>query len=274
VSGQAVVQRIRASGVKKAMSELSGEFSKSTEPSEEEEQFDPVKHRQDWLKRLADELDKIEPLMPIKLLQDGIEYPQWVINVEREFSQVMLPSAKLKDPGIKMTPKRMGALLGHMCEMAVWLMEWLGAQIEKPDEPKTASASAEALTEEQYESGLKILGSLGDWYLAMRRLAKRALCSCVDQSYEDMTNFLLGYADGFSRKPKTLQVGNIGNPTFEIYVFVLMSWQLIDQLNSVRQFHEVLVKVMGASRVGDQKRVEKICQRIGLTFRKVGRPKK
>jgi hypothetical protein len=260
--------------LKNAMSEPSGKSSNSTEVPKEEVQFDPVKHRQDWLKRLADELDKIEPLMPIKMLPDGIEYPQWVLNVEREFSLVMLPSAKLKDPGIKMTPKRMGALLGHMCEMAVWFMEWLGAQIEKPDEPKTASAPTEALTEEQYESGLKILGSLRDWYLAMRRLAKRALCSCVDQSYEDMTNFLLGYADGFSRKPKTLQVGNIGNPTFEIYVFMLMYWQLIDQLNSVRQFHEVLVKVMGASRVGDQKRVEKICQRIGLTLRKVGRPKK
>jgi hypothetical protein len=64
------------------------------------------------------------------------------------------------------------------------------------------------------------------------------------------------------------------NPTFEIYVFMLIFWQAIDRLDSVRQLHELLVKVFGATRIGDQKRIEKICQRIGLSFRKVGRPKK
>ncbi len=170
-----------------------------------EAQFDPVKHRQDWLKRLADEVDKIEPLMPIKLLPDGIEYPQWVLNVEREFSLVMLPSAKLKEPDIKMTPKRMGALLGHMCEMAVWMMECLVDQMANPAETGTPLP-----TEEQCKSGQAVLNSLHEWYLAMRRLAKRALCSSVDQSYEDMTDFLLGYADAFSRKPMTFKAGNIG----------------------------------------------------------------
>jgi hypothetical protein len=96
-------------------------------------EFSHEEHRTKWLKRLADELDKIEPLMPIKLLPDGIEYPKWVLNVEREFSLVMLPSAKLKDLDFKLTPKRMGALLGHICEMAVWMMEWMNHQIQSPD---------------------------------------------------------------------------------------------------------------------------------------------
>ena len=68
--------------------------------------FDPVKHRQEWLRGLADELDKIEPLMPIKFLPDGINYPQWVLNVEREFSLVMLPCADLKTPDFVITPKK------------------------------------------------------------------------------------------------------------------------------------------------------------------------
>ncbi len=55
---------------------------------------------------------------------------------------------------------------------------------------------------------------------------------------------------------------------------MLMFWRAIERMDSVRQFHEVLLKVFGASRIGDQKRVEKICQRMGLSFRKVGRPKK
>ena len=245
--------------------------------SEITKEFNHEEHRTKWLRRLADELDKLEPLMPFKFLPDGIEYPQWVLNVEREFSLVMLPSAKLKDPDFKLTPKRMGALLGHICEMAVWMMEWMSHQTEnsdKKDETPLAKNSLAKITEEEWGKGLKALDSLADWYNALRRLAKRALCSSVDQTYEDMTDFLLGYSDAFSRKPKTFQVGNIGNPTFEIYVFMLIFWKAIDRLNSVRELHELLVKVFGASRIGDQKRIEKICQRIGLRFRKAGRPKK
>ncbi len=92
--------------------------------SEAAAELTPEEHRAKWLKRLVDELDKIEPLLPIKLLPDGVEYPRWLLNVEREFSLVMLPAAKLKDPDSKVTPKRMGAVLGHMCEMAVWTIEW------------------------------------------------------------------------------------------------------------------------------------------------------
>ncbi|HET7623842.1 MAG TPA: hypothetical protein VFM25_01165 [Verrucomicrobiae bacterium] len=238
------------------------------------EVFDPIAHREKWLRRLVDELDKIEPLMPIKFLPDGIEYPQWVLKVEREFSLVMFPVAKLKDTDFKMTPKRMGALLGHMCESAVWMKDWIQSQFESPDSPGEELAAENTANRDAVKKGAEVLNGLGIWYCAMRRLAKRALCSSVDQTYEDMTDFLLGYADAFSRKPKTFQVGNIGNPTFEIYLFMLMYWPVVNDMDSVRQLHETLVKVFGANRVGDQKRIEKICQRIGLSFRKPGRPKK
>jgi hypothetical protein len=242
--------------------------------SDETAEIDPIKHRQDWLKRLANEVDKIEPLMPIKLLPEGVEYPQWVLNVEREFSLAMLPSAKLKEPDFKITPKRMGAVLGHMCETAVWMMEWLVYQDENTDEVSGTLSRTEPPTEAQYKEGMEVVAGLVVWYGGMRRLAKLALCSCVDQSYEDMTDFLLGYADGFSRKPKTFRVGNLGNSTFEIHVFMLLYWRAVQGMDSVRQLYETLVNILGASRTGEQKRIEKICQRIGLHYRKPGRPKK
>jgi hypothetical protein len=237
--------------------------------SEVTTEFNPQEHRAKWLKRLLDELDKIDVPLSANFLPPGVDYPAWVLKVEREFSLVMLPSAKLKDPDVKLTPKRMGAVLGHMCEIAVWMMECFAHQIENCDEEEK-----NPLTQEELEKGREFLVSLDNWYCAARRLAKRALCSCVDQTYEDMTDFLLGYSDAFSRKPRKFQASSIGNPTFEIYVFMLMFWQAIERMDSVRQLHEVLVKVFGANRMGDQKRIEKICQRIGLSFRKPGRPKK
>jgi hypothetical protein len=107
----------------------------------------------------------------------------------------------------------------------------------------------------------------------MRRLAKIALCSSVDQSYEDMTDFLLAFSKAFACKPKTGAVGDIGNPTFQIFVFMLIRWRFVAGLKSVRELHDVLVRFFGSPCIGELKRIEKICQRIGLHYRKPGRPK-
>jgi hypothetical protein len=236
--------------------------------SQESQPIDLKAHREKWLKRLAAEIEKIESYFPKNNLVIDESCPAWVRKVEQEFSLAMLPAAKLRDSDFEITPKRMGALIGHMCEMAVWMTEWLGSTIENP--PKVISVET---TEEQMEPTKKFFASYEAWFNAMRRLAKLSLCSCVDQTYADMTDFLQGYTDGFSRKPKTFGFGDVGHTAIEIYQFMLVHWRFIDRLGSVREFHELLVKCLGAARVGDQKRVEKICQRVGLNFRKAGRPK-
>ena len=95
--------------------------------------------------------------------------------------------------------------------------------------------------------------------VALMVFSSPALRSAADQTYEDMTEFLLAFSKGFASKPKTLSIANIGNPTFEIYVFMLMYWRIVGALKSVRELHDVLVKVFGAHRIGELKRIEKIC---------------
>jgi hypothetical protein len=212
-------------------------------------ELDSQELRKKWLTRLANEYEKVVRVMPAHFLEGGVEYPRWVERIERELSLVLLPGAKLKAPDTAvMTARRMGALIGHSCAIMVWVLS----------DPKVQ----------------ELYALLAPWYNAARRLAKLSLCSCVDQTYEDMRDFLVGYADGFSRKPKTLKVGELGNTTFEIYLFMLLYWRSVQGMRSVRGLHESLVKIFGANRVGEEKRIEKICQRIGLTFRKAGRPKK
>jgi hypothetical protein len=181
----------------------------------------------------------------------------------------MYPAAKLKEE-LRLTPRRLGAIIGHQCAIAVWMMENLAGDLENPqvvDETK--------VTPEQLQKGEEYLIKLTDkWYPALRRLAKRALCSCVDQPYDDMKEFLLAYAGAFAQKPSGPGSGNFGNTAFEIYNFMLLYWRIVERLDSVHHLHEVLVKVFGPYRSGDLKRTEKICQRIGLHYRKAGRPKK
>ncbi len=237
--------------------------------SEEKTQLDPASHRAKWLRHLGDEYIKLEAFMPVLNFLPDEGCPKWVENIERQVGVTMFPVAKLNEE-LKLTPRRMGAILGHQCAIAVWLMDWLAAELEKPQ-----SVDGSKFTPEQLEKGQELLIKLTEqWYPALRRLAKRALCSCVDQPYDDMKEFLLAYAGAFAQKPRGSGVGSFGNTAFEIYNFMLVYWRIIDRLDSVHHLHEVLVKVFGPYRTGDLTRTEKICQRIELRYRKPGRPKK
>lgn len=223
-----------------------------------------------WLRRLADEFLKLELLFPMDnfLPEEGL--PKWVQNVEREVGATMYPVAKLKDD-LNLTPRRMAAILGHSCAFGVWMMEALVCEIENAQEEIDLSK----YTPEQVEHAAKFVADVvGNWYPALCRLAKRALCSSVDRTYEEMTDFLLAYSQGFSRKPKKMGMADIGNSAFEIYFFMLTYWRFVDSLKSVHELHQFLVKIFGPHRVGELKRVEKICQRIELHYRKPGRPRK
>jgi len=231
--------------------------------------FDPAKRRAAWLRRLADEFIKLESSMPMANFLPDEGCPQWVDYLEREVGATMYPVAKLKEE-LKLTPRRLGAIIGHQCAVAVWMMEWLAAESKNPQILDDAK-----VTPEQLQKGEAFLVKLtDDFYPALRRLAKRALCSCVDQTYEEMKDFLLAYAGAFSRKPSGLSTGSFGNTAFEIYNFMLFHWRIVERLNSAHHLHQVLVGVFGPYRTGDLKRTEKICQRIGLHYRKAGRPKK
>lgn len=237
--------------------------------STSENDFDAEQQSKKWRSRLEDEYEKMAALMPVHFGLVGTEFPGWLENVERELRLVLFPAAKLRDKACVKTPKRMGAVIGHSCAMAVWLMEWF-----KSKNAAMEGGSPTLPNQDEVRKAESLSQAFERWYHAARRLAKLALCSCVDQPYEDMRDFLLGYADGFSRKPKTFVASDMGNTTFEVYLFLLIYWRNVDQMKSVRELHETLIKIFGANRVGDQKRVEKICQRIGLYFRKPGRPKK
>jgi hypothetical protein len=226
--------------------------------------------RQEWLGRLREEFVKLEPpvIVPNFLPNDGL--PTWVQNIEREIADAMFPVVKVKKL-TKLTPKGMGAMLGHNCAYGVWMIESLNELFEDvADEGLTSELSAEqqALVE-------KFLSSVEDYYSALRRLAKRALCSVVDQSYADMTEFLRAYSQAFSRKPTARGgVAEIGNSATLIYFRMITHWRVVNAMSSVPELHQWLVKHFGPYRTGDLKRIEKICGRIQLHYRRPGRPKR
>jgi len=159
----------------------------------------PIDHQKRWFQKLLAELEKTAVLTPPILFQMDLEpvgFPKWAENVEREASFAMLPAAKLRGANYELTPRRIGALLGHACEKAVWMQEALVKHLElwshKIENEMTKAEIEKLCTKEAIEKGEKILTLNEKWYNSLRKVAKIALCSCVDQSYEDMSQFLLG----------------------------------------------------------------------------------
>ncbi len=223
-----------------------------------------------WLNRLGGELVKLDELFPQELGMGRLPdeaCPAWKEKVAGEIARLLMPGADWKETA-KFTPKQMGAILGHQCANGVWMVELFEAQSAAALNTRQKSADGA-----DTERGKAFSEKFSAWYSGLRRLAKRSLCSCVDQPYQDMTDFLGGFAEGFSHKPKTSGLGQFGSTNFEIYVLLLMYHPFIEQLSSVSALHAWLRRVQGEYRTGDLKRIEKICQRIGLHFRKPGRPK-
>ncbi len=232
-----------------------------------------------WIKRLLGEYLRLADHFPASLVADE-DCPEWVQQVDREVARVMFPMARLKESD-EPTPRRIGAMLGHTCAYAVWMIEGLEAAVERQDPrlPAELQALIQAVTlkldERDLRKGAEALDTLTTkFYPGLRRLAKMGLCWSVNGSYEEMSEFLLGFANAFAKKPRRFGLPDVGSPAFKIYVILLWSWRPVQRLESVAQLHRALVQVLGPHQAGDLKRLEKICQRIGLSFRKPGRPRK
>ena len=227
---------------------------------------DPIEQRTAWLRGLTAQYAKLEPVLPLKLYAPDESTPEWVQNVEREVADAMLPVARLKDES-NLSPKRMGALIGHGFAYVTWMMEYLKAETKRLMDPKTKIPE---LTPEQ----TRIAENFIKLTTALHRLAKRGLRSALEQPFDDANEFLLGFSQAFSRKPRTNNASDIGTSATQIYFYMFICWRVVESMQSVHQLHHWLVKSFGPYRIGDLKRVEKVCQRIGLRYRKPGRPKK
>jgi len=230
------------------------------------------KQRDKWLNRLAREFLMLDGLFPFREFGPENDCPQWVGRVEEEYFAATFRGANLNG-ATKFTPTGLGGFLGYQCAYAVWMVESLNEKIES--ESRNAEKYKDVVvTKEKREEIVRLFRRFNDWYGALRRLAGRALKSCVYQPYEDMSGFVAAYSRAFSRKPKLgAGMGDFGSSNFRIYHFMLWHWRAVAQLDSVRALHDLLRRSMGEYRVGDLKRVEKICQRMGLHYRKPGRPK-
>jgi hypothetical protein len=105
----------------------------------------------------------------------------------------------------------------------------------------------------------------------MGRALKFAFGLGIEQEYHACARFFAAFGRAIERRPSS--EGDIGRTNTKIYIVLLVAWRSVEKLGSVPMLHRVLCKIFGNHVVGDLKRVEKICERIGLSYREIERRK-
>lgn len=108
-----------------------------------------------------------------------------------------------------------------------------------------------------------------DWLELFLQLLKRAFGLAVEESMEDASAFSGAFHTALKHSRKSARE----TTAFKVYFWMFMQWRLIQTFESVRQLHRFLGVYMKPNELGGSKRLEKICERTGLTLRPPGRPK-
>lgn len=97
---------------------------------------------------------------------------------------------------------------------------------------------------------------------------KRACAGAIDADFVECAEFFTAFAEGMKHSPNDMERTNT-----RIILALMIGWRTFVQFPSIRAIHEAFCKGMGVQLVGNLKRFEKMCQRIGFKVRGKGRPK-
>jgi hypothetical protein len=224
-----------------------------------------------WLRYIVDVVAAAEGFRPTPYWLEG-DFPPWVQNAGRELTKALNPTAKLK-VGARWEPGEVGAMLGQKLAYLHWFIEWLNA-----DEEKERSVPMEELQtvfgkdiEERTQEFFRQFAE--DFVPAFSEALRTALGLAAQQDFAPLSRFFASFSRGLEQKRK--MSGGIGRTNTVIYVVLLTSWRRVEELGSIPALHRKLRECLflGPHVVGDLKRVEKICERIGLSYREIAERK-
>jgi hypothetical protein len=233
----------------------------------------------EWVQAIVMQLDRWESEYTSKsYLTELDNLPNWVDNVVREIARQQFPALRGKTG--KFGPDILGRLLGQQCaklysfgdefsKIEAKLTPELRAHFEKvlheidkaevPVSPLVKHVTEFCQNPEQIEIFAQICHS--------------AFRSALEQeSYIQAVEFFVGFAEGLKNWKDIRGAFTDATP---IYQILYLRWPDVEQLGSVSELRTFLRShCLTQDQIGhDPKRLQKICERIGLKFRSRGRPR-
>ena len=218
----------------------------------------------EWLQAEVTKIAEAETVVPHPYEENP---PDWFVKVRMELVEAYAPTIKFKNLLQKRSGQSMaltfGEFIGHHC--SAWNQNSPGM-----------AASCELVPEPSREGVKKYLEKFRPKVLAA---VEEALVLAARQQSQESIQFFRGYSLALQKGTLT-ETGRLVGETFRTKIFFMFAWfpgwLSMSHINSVREVFEWLKIVLPKGELNDTngfKRVEKICQDIGLHFGPPGRPR-
>jgi hypothetical protein len=230
-----------------------------------------------WVRQILEKYDAIEKRQPKTFNLLVNEYPQWVVNLWPILFAVSHPGLKVKRVK-QWTARDLGQFLGRQsaCEGLLWdeiplsprvreeKERWIDSQTDKL---RSSPILAIALTRD--------LNGLQKWRPVFKKYINETLASARNRPYPESSAFLEAFGKANVIKPDDLATETTMGVGERIAYVMILLWRPISKFESVAQLHQLLsTAAKSKGIVITLKRIEKLCQRIGLKFKGRGRPKR
>lgn len=235
--------------------------------------------QQKWIQEILKKLSDLSDNQAEPFNRDP-EWPEWVVNLWMMVMGISHPGCKLKSMKT-WKAKDLGRFLGR---------QYAGEYLQRNEVPLSSQVIQEGIQCVKEMENLvkkscpelnlkKLRKEIEDAQKVRKRIFNRfikdTLASVCEQSYSEASTFFEAFGKAIVIKPDELITERIMGVGDKINWTILMLWQQIERLESVAQLHRVLelaLKPHGI--VVTYKRIEKLCQRIKLKFKRPGRPPK
>jgi hypothetical protein len=222
-----------------------------------------------WVQAIIERFEGVESVFPDPLWLQG-EWPYWVQRVGQEIAKASYPTAHFK-AGKKWEIGEVAAIIGQEIAYFDSWSQWVESQ---------------KITDEQWVQLKKLFGDdfeertreyarklSEEYFPAFGDALKFSLSLACEQDYLPMKQFFRAFSKALERRPAS--VGDVGSTATRLYWILLISWRRVEEFGSIPELHRRLQRCvfLGSRVVGDLKRIEKICERIGLSYKEIAERK-
>jgi hypothetical protein len=227
--------------------------------------MNPEESTPEWLQKIVDRFTLVEGIFPDMEFMHG-DWPAWTQNVAREIAKALYPTAHIKI-GRRWEIGEVGALVGQD-------IAYLDSFVSSMESQQAADVKWDQLRrvfgddiEQRVDDFARRL--IDEYFPAFNSAVQFSLALAAEQDYLAMKRFFRAFTRALERRPGS--VGDVGRTNTRLYWILLLSWRRVEELGSIPELHRRLCKTvfLGPHLVGDLKRVEKICERIGLSYKEI-----
>jgi len=223
-----------------------------------------------WVQAIIERFEAVEGVFPDPSWLQG-EWPYWVQRVGQEIAKATYPTAHFK-VGKKWEIGEVAAIIGQEVAYFESWSQWVESQ---------------KITDEQWVQLKKLFGDdfeertreytrklSAEYFPAFSDALKFSVSLTCEQDYVPMKQFFRAFSKALERRPAS--VGDVGSTATRLYWILLIGWRRVEEFGSIPELHRRLCRCvfLGPHVVGPLKRLEKICERVGLSYREIAERKK